>query len=252
MAPAKGLTFVLAWLLVTPRALAEENSPTDPSADTRQKHFRVALGLDRMLFLGPFTQDGSRGESGIAVAAASFVKSTAIKSTGEPLVPHAIARLGVDVALPWRLTLGIAGGYGVVMDTPDNGAASERSVVAEETSVSTTVLQTRFGYTHPLKGSSFFWFRAGLAYTFASIDSESASDSENGRRVSIHHLSVPIDFVFVMPFTKNFGITYGLSADLGLFGVDTRRVYGFPTPTEKDERRVNDGVGMWFGVQSLL
>lgn len=245
MKAAKGLAFVVAWMLVTSRAFAEEKDATTPN-----KVFRAALSLDRVLFIGPFLQNDPRGEWGISAAAASYVRSTDVESSGEPFVPHAIARLGADIALPWNLTAGIAGGHGVVVATPKNGGYVDEPM---DRSVAMSVLQTRFGYVHPLKGTTLFWFRTGFAYTFASDDISDGVYSENRRRTSIRHFSVPIDFVFVFRPAKHFGITYGISADLGLYGVDIRETSGSDIPTEKSEgRRVNDGVGMWLGLTGLL
>jgi len=136
------------------------------------------------------------------------------------------------------------------MASSDDTGDSARSITKEDPSIPTTVLQARFGYVHPLK-DAFFWFRTGFTYSFATDDVESTPGF--GHRTSIRHYSIPIDFVFVFPFAKHFGITYGFSADLGMYGVEARESYGGDTPgTKSEERHVSDGVGMWFGVLGLL
>jgi hypothetical protein len=240
-----GVSFSCALTAASARASADERaleSLTSPLGFT--------VGLERVLYFGPYTQDGPRGESGVSAAAGPYLRSSELDEGGEPFLPHAAPRLTFDLVLPWRITAGLGAGYGIsVAPAKDYSGISDPPL----RELPTTLFTGRLGYMHRVGKDGLFWIRMGLSYA-SGEGSHTSTYYSDLYETTIRHYSLPLEFVFVFPVARHFGIVFSPSLDLGLYGTDNLRTsIGGPGPgglpaTENEVRRVNDAFGLWLGL----
>lgn len=221
----------------------------EPPRDALTRPWGLALALERALFLGPYTQDGPRGETGFSVAAGPYLRSSDLDGNHEPFLPHAVPRLTFDMVLPWDLTAGIGAGYGFSTAIADDSSGSQDPLPR---SVPTKLFTGRFGFIRPIGPESLFWLRLGLAYTSGTGSHTSAYYVSDHYTTNLTHWSLPLDFEFVFPVAKHLALTFAMTVDLGLYGTDSLQssIGGLP-PEEQEVRRVNDAIGFWFGIMAF-
>lgn len=210
--------------------------------------YAVAISLDRLLWIGPYLQDGPFGVAGLSVAAGIYLRSSNI-DVGEPFLPHAAPRLGVDITLPWRLSVGIAagGGYSVAGVDPYGGTEEP------DRTATTLVAILRFGYLHPLGNDAMLWFRTGLAYSAGEGEHRDPYYQEDRFASRMRHVAMPVEFSFLFPVTRRFVLTFGVNAEVGLWGMNTTTTtWGGTLSKPEKGYLLNDAFGLSFGALTFL
>jgi hypothetical protein len=134
--------------------------------------------------------------------------------------PHAVPRLGVDLAVVQGITLGAAVTYysaGGDLDITEGFVELHR----KNARISVFGGTARLGYAHLFTDAFGMWARLGFTYgtqsvTFWSYPTPGSNPTEN--QLSIRHSSFDPELVAMLMPAKNFGLLVGLSAALGLGG----------------------------------
>lgn len=217
------LLFAAALGLAARPSLAAEpegGEAENPSAAI-ERLWTVNVGLERLLFIGPYTQDGPNGQAGISVAAGGYMLSSDLER-GEPFLPHAVPRLGVDIVLGEQITLGVAGGYGLSVADVGSSSGDPRH---DATTSGTGVIVARLGHVGAMSRGGIHWVRAGLLYGFGS---------------TLDVLALDVEFVLGKVLFPRGAFTFGVAADIGLYGTDSEA-------EGSEARRVHDAFGIWLG-----
>jgi hypothetical protein len=252
MAWTKGVILLLAgaFALATRPSLAsaaepQGSAPADDRPVALERPWTVTVGLERVLFIGPYAQSGPSGEAGISIAGGGYILADNIEDT-EPFLPHAVPRLAVDIVLVERFTFGVAAGYGAsVADARLRSRARE----PQERVTGTGVLSARFGYVGAMRYAGFYGIRLGFLYGFGTCSytyPESGSEIEASMSYVATNLELLLGTV-PLPYAA---VTFGLSTDVGLHGTHAWRVGSSSAGTE--EPRLHHGIGIWMGGLLIL
>jgi hypothetical protein len=178
--------------------------------------------------------------------------------------PLGLSRVGVDVMLPNRLTLGAAAGVGGTTLTvaPDGGQSTSVGAFA-------WLISPRIGYRLPVASFFDFWPRVGVTFVGANAsqgDVQSCSvtftpsggsvqtcSSQPGASASLFAVAASADLTAVLRLTRSFNILAGGAFDYVLTATGSTTPSGTnPQSSAADVKGQYYGLELWLGVGGYL
>lgn len=230
----------LALLFVAIPAAAQDAPSTAASASSSQptspsKTPSVSIALERAGGIAYAKASASESDSDVSV--------TTFGVGGATLNPFATPRVGVDVILPSKLTLGGAVGFSRI-----SGSVSANGKTDDVGSVFLYTLTPRVGYRIALTDTIDFTPRAGLTFAGGSASPGSGNDSAN-----IFAVALSADAPFAFRLTDSFNLLAGAALDYTVAAkVSSTTQTSSGTSTTSSTSKTDDVKGALFSMQAWV